>query len=195
MNTRSNVAAHRPELPETSCTGQRRRGPACRLEMLESIWNLATVMMQSYAQAYPAEDFQIVALEKGFQGPLINPATGAESRSFLLAGKVDGIVQLNGQHYLLEHKTAGTRTLRAGRSTARTSNACGRISRSLCMPSIWRKFWASASPASSTTCWPRRSSGNRRAKLSLNTRSSARNSSTDSHVASQIQDRQNQRQA
>lgn len=69
-------------------------------------WNLATVMMQGYAQAYPAEDFQIVALEKGFQGPIINPVTGAESRSFLLAGKVDGIVLLNGQHYLLEHKTA-----------------------------------------------------------------------------------------
>jgi hypothetical protein len=69
--------------------------------------HLALAMMNGYARAYPEEDFRIVALEHGFQGPILNPLTGAESRSFLLAGKVDGIVRMpDGSHYLLEHKTA-----------------------------------------------------------------------------------------
>ena len=36
----------------------------------------------------------------------MNPATGAASRSFVLAGKVDGIVRIGGEHFILEHKTA-----------------------------------------------------------------------------------------
>ena len=44
--------------------------------------------------------------EKTFEGPIVNPATGATSRSFILAGKVDGIVRQDGQYFLLEHKTA-----------------------------------------------------------------------------------------
>ena len=43
-----------------------------------------------------------------FEGPIINPATGAASRSFVLAGKVDGIVRIGDDHYILEHKTAAT---------------------------------------------------------------------------------------
>jgi hypothetical protein len=37
----------------------------------------------------------------------VNPATGAASRSFMLAGKVDGIVRIGGEYFVLEHKTAG----------------------------------------------------------------------------------------
>ncbi|MDH7602250.1 MAG: PD-(D/E)XK nuclease family protein [Armatimonadota bacterium] len=69
-------------------------------------WHLATAMMRSYAERYPAEDFDVVFLEKTFEGKIINPATGAMSRSFVLAGKVDGIVCIDGKFYLLEHKTA-----------------------------------------------------------------------------------------
>ena len=69
-------------------------------------WHLATAMMKGYATRYPKEEFEIVALEKPFEGAIINPATGAASRSFSLAGKVDGIVKMNGQYFLLEHKTA-----------------------------------------------------------------------------------------
>jgi hypothetical protein len=69
-------------------------------------WHLATAMMHAYAAHYPAEDFEVIALEKTFQGPIVNPATGAASRSFVLAGKVDGIVRRDGQYFLLEHKTA-----------------------------------------------------------------------------------------
>jgi PD-(D/E)XK nuclease superfamily len=65
-------------------------------------------MMTGYSTRYPQEEFEIVALEKTFEGAIINPATGAASRSFVLAGKVDGIVRIGGDHYVLEHKTAAT---------------------------------------------------------------------------------------
>jgi len=69
-------------------------------------WHLATAMMKGYAGRYPVEEFEVNGLEKAFQGPIINPATGAASRSFVLAGKVDGVVSIGGDHFLLEHKTA-----------------------------------------------------------------------------------------
>ena len=70
------------------------------------VWHLATAMMRGYAARYPTEDFEVVALEKTFEGEIINPETGAASRSFVLAGKVDGIVRIGDQHFLLENKTA-----------------------------------------------------------------------------------------
>ncbi len=69
-------------------------------------WHLATAMMRAYAARYATDDFEAVALEKNFEGPIVNPATGAASRSFVLAGKVDGIVRIGGEHFILEHKTA-----------------------------------------------------------------------------------------
>ncbi len=69
-------------------------------------WHLATAMMRAYAARYAVEDLEIVALERNFEGPIVNPATGAASRSFVLAGKVDGIVRIHGEHFILEHKTA-----------------------------------------------------------------------------------------
>ncbi len=69
-------------------------------------WFNAAAMMTAYAEHYPTEEFEIVALEKTFQGPIVNPATGAASRSFLLAGKIDGIVRIGGDYFVLEHKTA-----------------------------------------------------------------------------------------
>ncbi len=69
-------------------------------------WHLATAMMRGYAGRYPTEDVEVVALEKEFEGEIINPETGAASRSFTLAGKVDGIVRIGDEHFLLEHKTA-----------------------------------------------------------------------------------------
>ena len=40
-------------------------------------WHLARAMMTGYAGRYPQEEFTVVALEKTFEGPIINPATGA----------------------------------------------------------------------------------------------------------------------
>ena len=69
-------------------------------------WHLARAMMTGYAARYAEEAFDVVALEQTFEGPIVNPATGASSRTFVLAGKVDGIVLIDGEHFLLEHKTA-----------------------------------------------------------------------------------------
>jgi len=69
-------------------------------------WHLATAMMKGYAARYPAEEFEVIALEKAFEGPIVNPSTGAASRSFKLAGKVDGILRIGGEYFILEHKTA-----------------------------------------------------------------------------------------
>jgi hypothetical protein len=69
-------------------------------------WHLATAMMRAYAERYAEEEFEVVALEHVFEGPMVNPATGAASRSFRLAGKVDGIVRIDGEYFILEHKTA-----------------------------------------------------------------------------------------
>ncbi|BDC48885.1 hypothetical protein F183_A12010 [Bryobacterales bacterium F-183] len=70
-------------------------------------WHYATAMMKGYAELYAVEEFEVIALEETFTNmPIVNPATGATSRSFVLAGKVDGIVRIDGDYYLLEHKTA-----------------------------------------------------------------------------------------
>jgi hypothetical protein len=69
-------------------------------------WHLATAMMKGYASRYPAEEFQVVALERTFEEEIINPATGATSRSFVISGKVDGILRTGTEHFLLENKTA-----------------------------------------------------------------------------------------
>jgi hypothetical protein len=69
-------------------------------------WHLAAAMMKGYAACYASEEFDVVALEKTFEGSIVNPATGASSRSFVLAGKVDGVVRIGDEHFLIEHKTA-----------------------------------------------------------------------------------------
>jgi len=69
-------------------------------------WHLATAMMRAYAERYAEEEFEVVALEHVFEGPIANPATGAASRSFRLAGKVDGIVRIDREYFILEHKSA-----------------------------------------------------------------------------------------
>ena len=72
----------------------------------QAAWHHATAMMLGYTMRYPAEAFSVVALEKTFAGPVYNPETGKPSRTFRLAGKVDGIVEQDGEFFLLEHKTA-----------------------------------------------------------------------------------------
>jgi len=55
-----------------------------------------------------ASDLAFEAVELSFDVPLVNPVTGALSRAFTLAGKIDGIVRLaDGRLAVLEYKTAG----------------------------------------------------------------------------------------
>lgn len=50
--------------------------------------------------------YEVLAVEESFTLPLINPETGAASRTWLLAGKVDGVLRdlVTDQVVLLEHK-------------------------------------------------------------------------------------------
>jgi hypothetical protein len=70
------------------------------------VWHIATGMMKGYATRYAEEDFEVVHLERTFEGEIVNPETGAASRTFLLGGKVDGIVRQGDEYFLLETKTA-----------------------------------------------------------------------------------------
>lgn len=69
-------------------------------------WHLALAMTTAYIKTYPSEDFEVVAVEKQFRCPIVNPDTGAASRTFYMRGKVDALVIRNGEYFLLEHKTA-----------------------------------------------------------------------------------------
>ncbi len=70
------------------------------------IWHLARAMFLGYIKKYPAEDFEVVAVEKEFRSLIINPETDCSSRTFVMSGKVDGIIRKDGHHFLIEHKTA-----------------------------------------------------------------------------------------
>ena len=66
-------------------------------------------LLRAYDERYAGtmEGYDVLAVEATFTAPLLNPETGAASRTFLLAGKVDGIVRerATGRVLLLEHKT------------------------------------------------------------------------------------------
>jgi len=76
----------------------------------KSRWHLARAMFEGYARRYPNEDFEIVEIEKEFTAEIRNPDTGWRSQTFIIAGKADGIVRLDGELYLLEHKTTSAIT-------------------------------------------------------------------------------------
>jgi len=78
--------------------------------------------MRAYAAQYSMEDFEVVALERKFEGKIANPKTGKSSRSLDIAGKIDGIVKVGPEFFLLEHKTAS-------QIDSGTSRSCGLISR------------------------------------------------------------------
>jgi len=69
-------------------------------------WHYATAMMKAYAARYATEEFEVLALEKKFEGEIVNPESGAASRSFTLSGRVDGVVRVGAEHFIIEHKTA-----------------------------------------------------------------------------------------
>lgn len=51
--------------------------------------------------------YRTLAVECQFEAPLVNPATDAESKTFRIAGKLDGVVVDAGRKLVVEHKTSG----------------------------------------------------------------------------------------
>jgi hypothetical protein len=68
----------------------------------------ARAMMMNYHARWANEDYEVLAVEKQFEAPLINPSTGKASTTFRIGGQIDGIVRkCNGDVFLMERKTAG----------------------------------------------------------------------------------------
>lgn len=65
-------------------------------------------LLAGYHYRWEAEPYEVLAVEAPFVGPLVNPATGAASRTWQLAGKLDVLVrdQRDGLVRLVEHKTS-----------------------------------------------------------------------------------------
>lgn len=66
----------------------------------------ARPLICGYDVRWGTEPFEVLAVEQQFNVPLLNPETGAASRTYSLGGKIDAAIRLNGQELLVEHKTA-----------------------------------------------------------------------------------------
>jgi hypothetical protein len=68
----------------------------------------AEAMVIGYCSVWDrVTDIEVVAVEKQFRLPLINPATGARSRTWDLGGKLDVVVRKEGRLCVIEHKSSG----------------------------------------------------------------------------------------
>jgi len=59
-----------------------------------------------YGRCFPEAEERFPEIK--FRIPIINPKTGAKSKSFVLAGKPDDLVKTDQKWWLVEYKTAGT---------------------------------------------------------------------------------------
>ena len=66
----------------------------------------AWTLIEAYDARWRDEPLTVERVEAVFELELVNPQTGASSRTWRLAGKVDAIVRRNGALWLLEHKTS-----------------------------------------------------------------------------------------
>ncbi len=65
-------------------------------------------LLAGYFWRYGTDTLEYVEVEKSWEMPLINPASGRESRTYQLAGKRDGLVRAgDGRLSVLERKTTG----------------------------------------------------------------------------------------
>lgn len=70
----------------------------------------ASAMLCGYATHWglfggASNGVEVLAVEREFRAPLVNPATGYASQTFQLGGKVDAIARIDGRVLLVEHKT------------------------------------------------------------------------------------------
>jgi hypothetical protein len=66
----------------------------------------ARAMLIGYVAAWDAIECEVLGVELQFTMPLLNPETGARSRTWQLAGKLDVLVRLaDGRVAVIEHKT------------------------------------------------------------------------------------------
>jgi hypothetical protein len=67
----------------------------------------AEAMIRGYDARWSAEPYEVLAVEAEFRAPLVNPETGAASRTWQRGGKIDAIARDSaGRILVVEHKTA-----------------------------------------------------------------------------------------
>jgi hypothetical protein len=68
----------------------------------------AEELLRLYDARWGLEPFEVLAVEAEYRAPLLNPETGAKSRTFERGGKIDAIVRdrETGRVLLVEHKTS-----------------------------------------------------------------------------------------
>lgn len=64
------------------------------------------VLLRGYDNRWKANLLRIISVEQEFNITIINPETGRASRTYQQGGKLDGLVDIEGRPWLLEHKTA-----------------------------------------------------------------------------------------
>jgi hypothetical protein len=68
----------------------------------------ASALLVGYTARWESEPLDVLSVEAEFSTPLVNPATGAASKTWRLAGKIDAIVRdASGRVLIVEHKTSG----------------------------------------------------------------------------------------
>ena len=69
---------------------------------------LCEVLLIAYTALYGEQTIKTVCVEKRFEVPLVNPETGAASRTYVIGGKFDGIgEEESGRLVVVEHKSTG----------------------------------------------------------------------------------------
>lgn len=67
----------------------------------------AEAMLIGYDARWSGDRYETIAVEAEFRAPLVNPETGAPSRTWTLGGKLDVLVRdADGRTLIVEHKTA-----------------------------------------------------------------------------------------
>lgn len=70
---------------------------------------LAEELLLAYTAQWADAELRTVAVERPFEVALVNPETGAASRTYRVGGKVDAIVEdAQGRVFLVEHKTTAS---------------------------------------------------------------------------------------
>jgi len=68
----------------------------------------AEELLRGYDARWGDEPFEVIGVELEFRAPLINPDTGAASKTWQLGGKLDALaIDRNGRTVIVEHKTSG----------------------------------------------------------------------------------------
>jgi hypothetical protein len=68
----------------------------------------AEVMLRGYDARWSGEAYEVLAVEAEFRAPLVNPETGAPSRTWTIGGKLDVLARniAKGRIEIIDHKTA-----------------------------------------------------------------------------------------